>query len=96
VPVPVRKVLGDSMSSQTADTIRGVIEALGRRTEQAERERDDLVAVLDDFLTFRTEAAYRARMQDGSCHAGICTIDECGRCRREMAVLRALEKARKG
>lgn len=35
-----------------------------------------------------TEAGYRAFMQDGMCHKGICTIDECSNCQRKIKALK--------
>jgi HAMP domain-containing protein len=76
--VSMRKVLGDSMSSQMADTIRSVIEALGRRAEQAERERDEA----------RAELVRLRRHRDATAEVHMDAEDEVGRLEGEVERLR--------
>ena len=48
--------------------------------------------VFREIISFADEAEYRHVMERAPCHLGICTIDKCGHCRRQIAAHQALVK----
>lgn len=54
----------------------------------------ELYEALADLVIERDEEQFRENMADAPCHSGICTVDICLRCQREIRAIRALAKAR--
>ena len=47
----------------------------------------------EQLAPYYTEAQYRQNMENAPCHNGICSIDECGHCARNIRALQVLAKA---
>lgn len=64
------------------------------RISDLERRNGELEEALREFTSGSTEAQYIENMENASCHAGLVSIEECGRCSRELKAIRALTRTK--